>query len=175
VLFEEGFDSEALLSIADKEHVRAVGRDVGGAGLAFFHSERLELAVNAMDAARRLSGSRSFAAVMIGLPPLPVITGHKPGPCTLFATVRVERGRQLAYGRYLQQQQPSVDGFNQAAALVVGCRDVHAVVEVVGEDSLGVIERLDVLTGHDDVADVRTFLVASEHAKGFGSQLAWGP
>jgi hypothetical protein len=175
VLFEEGLDAESLFALADEDQVRAVARDITGAGLVFLYDDSQEGVAGAVDRLRVTEGRAAQSGLLIPIPPLPVAVGHLPAPCTLFASVLLDRGRQHDYGRHLQGIGPAPEGYEQAAALVLGCDQAHALLEVVGPEWLVVLERLDLLTAHEDVLDVRTLPVAPEQVRGAGSRLAWGP
>lgn len=176
VLVEQPQEMDALLSLVDLEHVRAVVRDTAGAGLVFLHSEQNETIAEAADDLRgRLDGAALVGLTIGPIGPLPVAVGHLPGQCTVFAAVTLARGRHLSFAAHLRAQEAETEGCRQAAGIVLGCPDIHAMLEVTGEEWLTVLARLDQLTAHPDVVQVRTFPAAERHIRGAGSELAWGP
>jgi len=103
------------------------------------------------------------------LQPLPVVPNtHYPGDYNIFAFLQLFGGRQRSYARFLKEIGPADDGVQDARALVLGTDQLHAIVEVVGDDFDTVVDRMLLLTDHDDVVDVRTFLVNRGDTRGFG-------
>ena len=104
------------------------------------------------------------------LQPLPVVpNGHMPGEYNLFAFIKVYAGRQRSFARHLEEMDDAREDLRDARALVLGSHELHAIVEVVGDDFDAVVNRMLRLTDHDDVTEVRTFLVNREDTRGFGT------
>jgi len=175
VMFEQGPSLEDLFALTEQDDVRAVVRGFGGVSLVFLHTEQVELTAGAADRIRGTMTTAATTGLVVPIPPLPVAVGMEPEACSLFVLLELARGRQHAYAKYLQGVGSGPEGVKHAVGLVLGCPRVHAVLEVVGEDWLNVLERLDLLTAHDDVTGVQTIPVAAEHIRGAGSDLAWGP
>lgn len=104
--------------------------------------------------------------------PLPIVPSpYLPGLYNVFAIVTLHGGIQARYAKFLRGSGKAGRGVKDARGLVLGMADVHAVIEVVGDNLTAVTNRLFELTDHEDVARVQTFVVPGESTRGFGVPL----
>jgi hypothetical protein len=170
VLFPELPSSSYLFEQMERKYVRAVALGDFGSGFAGMMMITAPSMSSGSKTASDVCPDGELVNCLPGLVvPLPVVPSmHMPGDYNLFGLVTLAGGLPHSFHRHLLGSGDPVEGVKQASGLVLGVRDVHAVVEVVGDDLEAVSQRLFDLTAHDDVLELRTFVVSKENTRGFG-------
>lgn len=170
VLFPELPSSSYLFEQMERKYVRAVALGDFGSGFAGMAMITAPSVSSGSKTASDVCPDGTLSCLPGLIVPHPVVaSGHLPGDYNLFGIITLAGGVPHTFRRHLLGSPEAPEGVKDARGLVLGIRDVHAIVEVVSDDLDAAASHLFDLTTHDEVLELRTFVVSKENTRGFGT------